>query len=43
MHWNVAMYGLPGSAMIVLHADRWPNSWGAEKTEHDHMMQQFVL
>ena len=25
MHWNVATYGLPGSAMIVLHADRWPN------------------
>ena len=27
MHWNVATYRLPGSAMIVLHAERLPNSW----------------
>ena len=25
VHWNVAAYGLPGSAMIVLCMDRWPN------------------
>ena len=25
IHWNVSTYGLPGSSMIVLYADRVPN------------------